>query len=305
MRAALNSQPSAPAVSGHREEQSRNTPSGIILVIDDDKDWLAECSFMLETLGLRSIVTSSHEAALAHAANPEISLVIIDYSMPSSDGLTMIHQLSAIAAEGGRQMQFIMATGHASMDIAIGAMRASAADFLQKPVSPDDLKRALQRVNGLNDAASARTALLSKISSLSTELQRLTVLIDDKPASDSAGSAAQSEPEAVSAEFIRALLRNEAKRRKLGGGVLFGDPAWDLLLDLLLAKLEGRTVSVSSACIASGAPTTTALRLINRLIEENILYREQDARDGRRNFLGIHADIEQALTSYLIEQMKL
>lgn len=63
-------------------------------------------------------------------------------------------------------------------------------------------------------------------------------------------------------------------------------------------------MSVSSACIASGAATTTALRLINRLIDENILYRVQDERDGRRNFLGIHADIEQAVIGYLTEQIR-
>ncbi len=284
---------------------------GTVLVVDDDTDWLAECGFMLEAMGLRAIVAASAEEALAYAPNPDISLVIVDYSMPSGDGLALMEQLSGIAAESGRQMKFIMVTGHATLDVAVGAMRASAVDFLQKPINQDDLKKALKRASGLNDATTARTALLGKISSLSSELQRLSILMDDKPqtsttparpGSDASPSAADKE--AVSTDFIRALLRNEAKRRKLGGGVLFGDPAWDMLLDLLLAKLEGRTVSVSSACIASGAPTTTALRLINRLIDENILYRLQDERDGRRNFLGIHADIEDALRNYLVEQMR-
>jgi hypothetical protein len=35
---------------------------------------------------------------------------------------------------------------------------------------------------------------------------------------------------------------------------LFKDPAWDILLDLYVARADGRGISVSSACIASGAP---------------------------------------------------
>jgi len=216
------------------EHRGQAAPSGLVLIVDDDTDWLAECSFMLETMGLRPIAVSSAEEALVHARNSDISLVIVDYNMPSCDGLALIQQLSVIAAEDGRQIRFIMATGHATLDVAVGAMRASAVDFLQKPVNHADLKKALQRASGLQGATDARTALLGKISSLSTELQRLSAFIDapGAPAASSAAypgdvkSSALAAEDEISAEFIRALLRNEAKRRRLGGGVLFGDPAW-------------------------------------------------------------------------------
>ena len=38
---------------------------------------------------------------------------------------------------------------------------------------------------------------------------------------------------------------------------LFGEPAWDILLDLYIANVENKPVSVSSACIGSAAPPTT------------------------------------------------
>ena len=71
-----------------------------------------------------------------------------------------------------------------------------------------------------------------------------------------------------------------------------------------IAKLEGRHVSVSSACIASGAPTTTALRLVNRLVSESILCRIPDEKDGRRDFLVIDPAIEEPLVGYLNELAK-
>ena len=80
---------------------------------------------------------------------------------------------------------------------------------------------------------------------------------------------------------------------------MMGDPAWNILLDLLLASLEGRKVSVSSACIVSGVATTTGLRLVNRMVDDGILVRIPDSNDGRRHFLGINPTVEIALKSYL------
>ncbi len=77
-----------------------------------------------------------------------------------------------------------------------------------------------------------------------------------------------------------------------------------MLLDLLLAKIEGRRVSVSSACIASGAPMSTALRLVRRLVGESVLCRLPDEHDRRRHFLVINPKFEGPLLEYLSEQLR-
>lgn len=63
---------------------------------------------------------------------------------------------------------------------------------------------------------------------------------------------------------------------------LFGEPAWDILLDLYVAHLDGRQVAVSSACIAACVPPTTALRYLNRLERSGLIRRRPDAKDHRR-----------------------
>lgn len=270
---------------------------GTVMIVDDDREWASECAFMLDMLGYPSVSASSAEEALVHMHDEHISLIIVDYSMPDCDGLALVQELSARAEEDDRNLRFIMVTGHATVDVAVGAMRASIADFLQKPVSRDDLRRSILRVSGLNDTPTSRSTLLNKISSLSSELQRLAQQIDEP------GRGAGEETP-VDADYIRAQLRAELKRRQLIGGDIFGDPAWHMLLDLLLAKFEGRTVSVSSACIASGMPTTTALRLINRMVKIEVLCRIPDDKDGRRDFLLINPDIEQALLDHLQGQSR-
>lgn len=290
-----------------------STVSSSIMVVDDDPDWVNECAFMIECLGYMPVTATSAMEAVDHMRTADIAIAIIDYHMPNCDGLSLIHRLSAIAAAEGRQTRFIMVTGHASMELAVDAMRASAMDFLQKPVDREDLRKALQRANGLHEASVARSLLLDKISSLSSELSHLTRLIDERPVAAppagaqppaAPGTAATQDDERNMVDYIRGLLRTEAKRSKLGGGALFGDPAWNILLDLLLARLEKRAVSVSSACIASGAPTSTALRLIKKLISDDVLYRIQDERDGRRSFLGINANVEKMMLDYLAGQLQ-
>jgi hypothetical protein len=63
---------------------------------------------------------------------------------------------------------------------------------------------------------------------------------------------------------------------------LFGEPAWDILLDLYIAHCEGKPVSVSSACIGSAAPPTTGLRWLGVLAHEGLIVRENDSADNRR-----------------------
>lgn len=58
-----------------------------------------------------------------------------------------------------------------------------------------------------------------------------------------------------------------------------------MLLDLYSCHVEGRLISVTSACIASGAAATTALRWLGRLEAEGLVIRRRDEGDGRRTFL--------------------
>ncbi len=63
---------------------------------------------------------------------------------------------------------------------------------------------------------------------------------------------------------------------------LFGEPAWDILLDLYVACAEDKKVSVSSACIGSASPPTTGLRWLGVLADKGLIVRERDPADQRR-----------------------
>ena len=99
------------------------------------------------------------------------------------------------------------------------------------------------------------------------------------------------------------LTLPESRMRRLRGQhfmpELFADPAWDILLDLTAARLEGRMVAVSSLCIAAAVPATTALRWITQMTEQTILVRKPDPSDGRRVFIGLSEQAIAGMDAYL------
>jgi len=82
----------------------------------------------------------------------------------------------------------------------------------------------------------------------------------------------------------RRTYRNRRSRNALfADEALFGEPAWDLLLDLFIAAKERKRVPVTSACIGAAVPTTTALRWLAVLEERGLVLREADPCDARRS----------------------
>ena len=88
------------------------------------------------------------------------------------------------------------------------------------------------------------------------------------------------------------------QRDRLLGSHLFAEPAWDILLDLFIAGQEGRKVSVTSACIASAVPTSTALRRIHHLVEIRLVLRIPHPADARITFLELSKEGISQMTDY-------
>ncbi len=120
-----------------------------------------------------------------------------------------------------------------------------------------------------------------------------------------------STPETIEDEFQMRLARQSLaeraiwlyKQRRVRAkhfeAELFGEPAWDLLLDLFVSECQGRDIQVSSACIASAVPATTALRWITILEQGGLLERFDDPRDRRRSMVRLTDAGRSAMINYL------
>jgi hypothetical protein len=92
--------------------------------------------------------------------------------------------------------------------------------------------------------------------------------------------------------------RRSLRTRFFNSDYFSGEAAWNIVLDLGAARIEGKRISVTSACIASGVPSTTALRWISILENDGMIIRETDFTDRRRTFIRISDHAMDLLNSY-------
>jgi hypothetical protein len=103
----------------------------------------------------------------------------------------------------------------------------------------------------------------------------------------------------VWAELARSSYRDRRRRSAIfNDASLFGEPAWDILLDLFIAAKERKRLPVTSACIGAAVPATTALRWLTVLEDKGLVLRENDASDARRVFVRLSADGYEKMVAY-------
>lgn len=111
--------------------------------------------------------------------------------------------------------------------------------------------------------------------------------------------------EGSTADVAKQLYRLRRARSRYIRADLFGEPGWDMLLDLYIARNEKRRVSTSSLCIAAAVPPTTALRWIARLEGEGVIRRYSAKDDKRLTLVEITDDAFDRLTAFFTATVKI
>ena len=127
-----------------------------IYLIDDDDSFRDSLSQMLRFMGFQVKAFNSAKAFLIEPAQDIPAVVLTDMRMPDMSGVEM----QEVLASRVRKIPIIFISGESSMSHAIKAMKHGAIEFLQKPISREDLIAAI--AHGMQMDVEAMHAVIKK-----------------------------------------------------------------------------------------------------------------------------------------------
>jgi len=182
-------------------EKPKTGPERRILIADDDADSRIVVASVISILGHSPVVVQGGGEALEECERQLPDLAIIDYMMPSVNGIEMCHRLKTIP--GGELVPILMLTARDSMQDKISALEEGVDDYLTKPFNYQELRArvtALLRVRDLNMSLVAKNEELKKMQ------ERLVATERQVAVGQLAGTAAHQLGQPLSAIMLNCFL---------------------------------------------------------------------------------------------------
>ncbi|GAA0275021.1 hypothetical protein GCM10009127_14500 [Alteraurantiacibacter aestuarii] len=261
--------------------------------------------------------------------------ILIDCPLPGAQGLAALSRLDTRAARSGARLvistsvdgledvfaccsqsdpQILVSPRRAERVIALGQMLARIPNLRLRELSDEDrltLLRLTEQVNQISEKlermgepAESGRSVRSPTRAFRFDEQAGGPQSTGDKQSSSDRLVRSTRPPLPDPRLVRRIIHQRQLRARFFDGDLFADPAWDMLLDLTAARVEHNRVSVTSLCIASGVPPTTALRWISQMTDSGLLERVEDDTDRRRAFIALSDKATDGMARYFDEMGK-
>ncbi len=112
-----------------------------VLMVDDEESFLKMASETLVARQCDVVTASNSEQAMSAIESDFFDVVVLDVQMPGVDGLALLKRLSAERPT----LQVMMLSGHATLQMAVEAMKLGAFEFLEKPLNVENFFQAIKR----------------------------------------------------------------------------------------------------------------------------------------------------------------
>ena len=116
-------------------------PIATILVVDDEPELCRALQKLLGRNGYRVLSAGNGEEGLDVLRREEVHLVLSDLQMPKMGGLDLF-RAARVVSPG---TEFVIITGHGTVETAVGAMKLGAYDFIEKPFSTTTALKVVQK----------------------------------------------------------------------------------------------------------------------------------------------------------------
>jgi len=128
------------------------------MIVDDERDSRDLLRAMLASTQARVTEAASAQEALRLIARDRPDIILADIAMPNQDGYSLMRAIRSLPEGEGQHVRAIAVSAYARREDKQRAARSGFNEHLAKPVQPDDLFDALERVWLRTAGAMARDA---------------------------------------------------------------------------------------------------------------------------------------------------
>lgn len=128
-------------------------PNAKVLIVDDEERFRQTLKKLLSANGLDANAVGSGQEAIEELSGRPYDVVLLDVKMPGMNGIEALAELKKI----NRDVEVIMLTGHASVDIAVEIMKLGGYEYLLKPCPMDELLAKIESAYERKVARAQRT----------------------------------------------------------------------------------------------------------------------------------------------------
>jgi DNA-binding response OmpR family regulator len=140
-----------------------------VLVVDDETDLLQLCRIALEGSGHQVTTAATGEEGLTAVQTDRPDVIVLDFMMPTVDGLTVLERLRRDLDPNGT-MPVVMLSARGRPEDALRGLAAGATAYVTKPFSLDELEDLLTAV--VSESPAARDLRRTRaLATLATERQ--------------------------------------------------------------------------------------------------------------------------------------
>jgi len=201
--------------------------------------------------------------------DPPVQVAVLDACTldPLEDGPT----LAELRRRSPRRtsLQFVLIGEADRLDRVVPRQSAEITDILTKPLERHSL------LLSIKEATRRHSAALSRSGSPAPAPAPAYIY--------KSGATRRELP--LDLQVLHWLRDIDEQRSKALGGIVKTDASWNMLAELLRARITRRRISVTSLCLASRGPVTSALRRLDQLLADGLVTYTLDPQDRRRKYI--------------------
>lgn len=142
---------------------------GHILIVDDEASLRHTLARILQRAAFEVTTAASGQEGLSLLGQHSFDLVYLDIRLPDSSGLEVLKRIQTALPE----LPVVLFTAQPDLNSALEALRQGAADYLLKPLQPDDLVERAQTILARQARERRKRQIRAQIEALQAELKSL------------------------------------------------------------------------------------------------------------------------------------